>query len=178
MRYRILLILISAFLFAVPVSTQQMWSPPPEERGVFAVTERGLLKLRTYAEPGHGWPWLTFAQGGFEDVPEVAEVRSFITNMLGWSPRSVVIGSDQAFQQPYPELRFLVLVEMSLSVLAKEVRAVDLKQPRLSQLFRQVGSDERGTDAYVFLVAAEQHGAAARWYPVRITLAGNSRDAH
>jgi hypothetical protein len=134
---------------------------------LFTSTEQ--IPLKTYAELMNTGV-LRITSGSAKDIPTVADVRHFRCGLTGWSPKGVLVASEELFTSDRAERRLLPIVTRPVAVSTVLARSVDLENPeKIAELRRAVGVPEGGDKSYFFLILSS--GGLTRYYPFRIATA-------
>jgi hypothetical protein len=124
------------------------------------------IPLTTYAEILRSGV-MRIASGSERDIPTVSEVRFFRCGLTGWSPKGVLVSSDELFRSEYAERRLLPIFTRPIAVSTVMARAADLESPeRIAELRKAVKVPEGGDKSYFFLILFS--GDMTRYYPFRI----------
>lgn len=157
----VLAAIVAVTLLAAPMVAQQ--AAP-----VILHTSTEQIPLKTYAEMMRAG-FLQLAHGSAKDIPTVSDVSYFRCSLTGWSPRGVLVASEEFFKSEYAERRLIPVVIRPLAVSTFAVRAVDLEKPeRVAELRRAVRVPEGGDRSYFFLILSS--GDITRYYPFRIAM--------
>jgi hypothetical protein len=129
-------------------------------------TAKEQIPLTAYAEMMRaGFLQLTF--GSPREIPTVTDVRYFRCGLTGWSPKGVLVASEELFKSEYAERRLIPLFIRPVGVSTVAARAADLEKPeRIAELRRAVKVPEGGDKSYFFLILST--GDLTRYYPFRI----------
>jgi len=134
---------------------------------LFTSTEQ--IPLKTYAELMNTGV-LRITSGSAKDIPTVADVMHFRCGLTGWSPKGVLVASEELFTSDRAERRLLPIVIRPVAVSTVLARSVDLENPeKIAELRRAVGVPEGGDKSYFFLILSS--GGLTRYYPFRIATA-------
>ena len=134
---------------------------------LFTSTEQ--IPLKTYAELMNTGV-LRITSGSAKDIPTVADVMHFRCGLTGWSPKGVLVASEELFTSDRAERRLLPIVIRPVAVSTVLARSVDLENPeKIAELRRAVGVPECGDKSYFFLILSS--GGLTRFYPFRIATA-------
>ena len=134
---------------------------------LFTSTEQ--IPLKTYAELMNTGV-LRITSGSAKDIPTVADVMHFRCGLTGWSPKGVLVASEELFTSDRAERRLLPIVIRPVAVSTVLARSVDLENPeKIAELRRAVGVPEGGDKSYFFLILSS--GGLTRFYPFRIATA-------
>ncbi len=151
--------IVAVTLVAAPARSQQ--AAP-----VILHTSTEQIPLKTYAEMMRAG-FLQIASGSAKDIPTVSDVSFFRCSLTGWSPRGVLVASEELFKSEYAERRLIPIVIRPLAVSTVAARAADLENPeRIAELRRAVKVPEGGDRSYFFLILSS--GDITRYYPFRI----------
>jgi hypothetical protein len=131
---------------------------------LFTSTEQ--IPLKTYAEMMRAGI-LQITSGSARDIPTVTDVSYFRCGLTGWSPKGVLVTSEELFKSEYAERRLIPIVTRQVGVSTFAARAADLEKPeRIAELRRAVKVPEGGDNSYFFLILST--GDMTRYYPFRI----------
>ena len=129
-------------------------------------TSTEQIPLKTYAEIMRSGV-MRIVSGSERDIPTVADVRFFKCSLTGWSPKGVLVSSDELFRSEYAERRLLPIFTRPMAVSTVAARAADLEDPeRIAELRKAVKVPEGGDKSYFFLILFS--GDMTRYYPFRI----------
>lgn len=131
-------------------------------------TSTEQIPLKAYAEMMRVGT-LRLASGSSRDIPTVTDVSYFRCSLTGWSPKGVLVSSEELFTSEYAERRLLPVSIRPLAVSTVAARAADLEKPeRLTALGTAVKAPEGGDQLYFFLILSS--GDLTRYYPFRIAI--------
>lgn len=148
-------------MLAVPLVSQQ--AAP-----VILHTSTEQIPLKTYAEMMRAG-FLQLAHGSAKDIPTVADIAFIRCSLTGWSPRGVLVASEELFKSEYAERRLVPIVIRPTGVSSVAARVPDLEKPeRIAQLRKAVKVPEGGDRSYFFLILSS--GDITRYYPFRIAV--------
>jgi hypothetical protein len=129
-------------------------------------TSTEQIPLKAYAEMMRAG-FLRLAFGSAKDIPTVTDVSYVRCSLTGWSPRGVLVASEEFFKSEYAERRLVPIVIRPTGVSSVAARVPDLERPdRIAQLRKAVGVPEGGDRSYFFLILSS--GDITRYYPFRI----------
>ena len=162
----------------IALATVTMLAPPPAlsavEAGALAqqaapivlYTSTQQIPLKTYAELMNTGI-LRITSGSAKDIPTVADVSHFRCGLTGWSPKGVLVASEELFTSDRAERRLLPIVTRPVAVSTVLARSADLESPaKIAELRKAVGVPEGGDKSYFFLILSS--GGMTRYYPFRI----------
>ena len=150
-------------VLAAPLAAQQ--AAP-----VVLHTSTEQIPLKTYAEMMRTGV-LRIVSGSPRDIPTVGDVSYFNCGLTGWSPKGVLVASEELFVSDRAERRLLPIFTRPTGVSSVAVRVADLEKPeRIAELRRQVKIPEGGEKSYFFLILSSGGGVGdlTRYYPFRI----------
>jgi len=131
---------------------------------LFSSTEQ--IPLTTYAEMMRAG-FLRIVSGSARDIPTVTDLSFIRCSLTGWSPRGVLVASEEFFKSEYAERRLIPVVIRPIAVSTVAARVPDLENPeRIAELRRAVRVPEGGDRSYFFLILSS--GDITRYYPFRI----------
>ncbi len=152
--------IIAVMLIAVPAVLAQQASP------IVLHTSTEQIPLTAYAEMMRSGI-LQLTSGSQKDIPTVADVAYFRCGLTGWSPKGVLVASEELFKSEFAERRLLPIFSRPIAVSTVAARAADLEKPeRIAELRRAVKVPEGGDRSYFFLILSS--GDMTRYYPFRI----------
>ncbi|HYE87385.1 MAG TPA: hypothetical protein VEA16_13580 [Vicinamibacterales bacterium] len=129
-------------------------------------TSTEQIPLKAYAEMMRAGI-LQLVSGSQRDIPTVSDVSFFRCSLTGWSPKGVLVASEELFKSEYAERRLLPVFIRPLAVSTVAARAADLESPeRIAELRKAVKVPEGGDRSYFFLILSS--GDITRYYPFRI----------
>lgn len=129
-------------------------------------TKTEQIPLKTYAEMMRAG-FLQISSGSAKDIPTVSDVSYFRCSLTGWSPKGVLVASEELFKSEYAERRLIPVFIRPLAVSTVAARAADLENPeRIAELRKAVKVPEGGDRSYFFLILSS--GDITRYYPFRI----------
>jgi hypothetical protein len=151
--------IVAVTMLAAPLLSQQ--AAP-----VILHTSTEQIPLKTYAEMMRAG-FLQLAFGSAKDIPTVTDVSYIRCSLTGWSPRGVLVASEEFFKTEYAERRLIPIVIRPTGVSSVAARVPDLERPeRIEQLRKAVKIPEGGDRSYFFLILSS--GDITRYYPFRI----------
>ena len=156
--------LVAIATLAAPVVTAQQVAP------VVLYTSTEQIPLKTYAEMMRTGV-LRIVSGAQRDIPTVADVSYFRCGLTGWTPKGVLVASEELFLSDRAERRLLSISIRPVGVSTVAVRVADLETAdRIAELRRQVKIPEGGDKSYFFLILSSGGGIGdlTRYYPFRI----------
>jgi hypothetical protein len=131
---------------------------------LYTATEQ--IPLKAYAEMMRAGI-LQIVSGSEKDIPTVTDVSYFRCGLTGWSPKGVLVASEELFKSEFAERRLLPIFVRPIAVSTVAARAADLEKPeRIAELRRAVRVPEGGDKSYFFLILSS--GDMTRYYPFRI----------
>ncbi len=155
----------TVFLAALIASAPAAQQAPP----IVLYTSTEQIPLKTYAELMNTGI-LRITSGSAMDIPTVTDVRHFRCGLTGWSPKGVLVASEELFVSDRAERRLLPIVTRPVAVSTVMARSADLEDPaKIAALRRAVGVPEGGDKSYFFLILSS--GGMTRFYPFRIATA-------
>jgi hypothetical protein len=129
-------------------------------------TSKEQVPLTAYAEFMRAGI-LQLVSGSPKDIPTVSDVSYFRCGLTGWSPKGVLVASEELFKSEYAERRLLPIFIRPIAVSTVAARAADLEKPeRIAELRKAVKVPEGGDKSYFFLILSS--GDMTRYYPFRI----------
>ena len=147
-------------LIAAPSSLAQQQSP------IVLFTSKEQVPLKAYAEMMRAGI-LQIVSGSAKDIPTVTDVDYFRCGLTGWSPKGVLVASEELFKSEYAERRLIPIFIRPVAVSTVAARAADLEKPeRIAELRRAVRVPEGGDKSYFCLILSS--GDMTRYYPFRI----------
>lgn len=147
-------------VIGVPAVLAQQASP------IVLHTSKEQIPLTAYAEMMRSGI-LQLSSGSPKDIPTVTDVAYFRCGLTGWSPKGVLVASDELFKSEFAERRLLPIFSRPIAVSTVAARAADLEKPeRIAELRRAVKVPEGGDRSYFFLILSS--GDMTRYYPFRI----------
>lgn len=147
-------------VITAPVALARQGAP------IVLFTSKEQIPLKAYAEFMRSGI-LQLVSGSPKDIPTVSDVSYFRCGLTGWSPKGVLVASEELFRSEYAERRLLPLVLKPVAVSTVAARAVDLEKPeRIAELRKAVKVPEGGDKSYFFLILSS--GDMTRYYPFRI----------
>lgn len=151
--------IVAIVILAAPVLAQQ--AAP-----VVLHTSKEQIPLTAYAEFMRIGT-LRLTHGSVRDIPTVTDVDYFRCGLTGWSPKGVLVSSEELFTSEYAERRLIPIFVRPVGVSTVAARAADLEKPeRVAELRRAVKVPEGGEQSYFFLILSS--GDMTRYYPFRI----------
>ena len=152
--------LAAVVLIGAPLSLAQQQSP------IVLFTSKEQVPLKAYAEMMRAGI-LQITSGSAKDIPTVTDVSYFRCALTGWSPKGVLVASEELFKSEYAERRLIPIFIKPVAVSTVAARAADLEKPeRIAELRRAVKVPEGGDQSYFFLILSS--GDMTRYYPFRI----------
>lgn len=163
-RNRRLAISGAAAIVAVTILAAPVWARQAAPIVLFTAKEQ--IPLTAYAEfMRAGILQLTY--GAPRDIPTVTDVSYFRCGLTGWSPKGVLVSSEELFKSERAERRLIPIFTRPIAVSTVAARAADLEKPeRIAELRRAVKVPEGGDQSYFFLILSS--GDMTRYYPFRI----------
>ena len=147
-------------MIAMPALLAQPASP------IVLHTLKEQIPLTAYAEMMRSGI-LQLSSGSPKDIPTVTDVAYFRCGLTGWSPKGVLVASEELFKSEFAERRLLPIFSRPIAVSTVAARAADLESPeRIAELRRAVKVPEGGDKSYFFLILSS--GDMTRYYPFRI----------
>lgn len=129
-------------------------------------TSTEQIPLKAYAEIMRTGV-MRLVSGSERDIPTVSDVQYFRCSLTGWSPKGVLVASEELFHSEYAERRLLPIFTRPMAVSTVAARAADLESPeRIAELRKAVKVPEGGDKSYFFLILFS--GDMTRYYPFRI----------
>lgn len=161
-RFRTIAIVAFALALQVLASSEVEGQQAP----IVLFTAKEQIPLTAYAEMMRaGFLQLTF--GSVREIPTVSDILYFRCGLTGWSPKGVLVSSEEFFKSEYAERRLIPLFVRPVGVSTVAARAADLEKPeRIAELRRAVKVPEGGDKSYFFLILST--GDMTRYYPFRI----------
>ena len=157
-----ILALAAVVLIGAPLSLAQQQSP------IVLFTAKEQVPLNAYAEMMRAGI-LQLTSGSAKDIPTVTDVSYFRCALTGWSPKGVLVASEELFKSEYAERRLIPIFIKPVAVSAVAARAADLEKPeRIAELRKAVKVPEGGDKSYFFLILSS--GDMTRYYPFRIAV--------
>lgn len=154
--------LAAVVLIGAPLSLAQQQSP------IVLFTAKEQVPLNAYAEMMRAGI-LQLTSGSAKDIPTVTDVSYFRCALTGWSPKGVLVASEELFKSEYAERRLIPIFIKPVAVSAVAARAADLEKPeRIAELRKAVKVPEGGDKSYFFLILSS--GDMTRYYPFRIAV--------
>ena len=154
--------LAAVILIGAPLSLAQQQSP------IVLFTAKEQVPLNAYAEMMRAGI-LQLTSGSAKDIPTVTDVSYFRCALTGWSPKGVLVASEELFKSEYAERRLIPIFIKPVAVSAVAARAADLEKPeRIAELRKAVKVPEGGDKSYFFLILSS--GDMTRYYPFRIAV--------
>lgn len=154
--------LAAVVLIGAPASLAQQQSP------IVLFTAKEQVPLNAYAEMMRAGI-LQLTSGSAKDIPTVTDVSYFRCALTGWSPKGVLVASEELFKSEYAERRLIPIFIKPVAVSTVAARAADLEKPeRIAELRRAVKVPEGGDKSYFFLILSS--GDMTRYYPFRIAV--------
>jgi len=154
--------LAAVVLIGAPSSLAQQQSP------IVLFTAKEQVPLKAYAEMMRAGI-LQITSGSAKDIPTVTDVSYFRCALTGWSPKGVLVASEELFKSEYAERRLIPIFIKPVAVSTVAARAADLEKPeRIAELRKAVKVPEGGDKSYFFLILSS--GDMTRYYPFRISL--------
>ena len=124
------------------------------------------VPLKAYAEMMRSGV-LRLTSGSERDIPTVKDVSYIRCGLTGWSPKGVLVASEELFVSDRAERRLLPIFTRPVAVSTVAARVADLESPeRIAELRRAVKVPEGGDKSYFFLILSS--GDMTRYYPFRI----------
>ena len=149
-------------LIAAATALAQQQSP------IVLVTAKEQVPLKAYAEMMRAGI-LQITSGSAKDIPTVTDVSYFRCALTGWSPKGVLVASEELFTSEYAERRLIPIFIKPVAVSTVAARAADLEKPeRIAELRKAVRVPEGGDKSYFFLILSS--GDMTRYYPFRIAV--------
>ena len=154
--------LAAVVLIGAPLSLVQQQSP------IVLFTAKEQVPLKAYAEMMRAGI-LQITSGSAKDIPTVTDVSYFRCALTGWSPKGVLVASEELFKSEYAERRLIPIFIKPVAVSTVAARAADLEKPeRIAELRKAVKVPEGGDKSYFFLILSS--GDMTRYYPFRIAV--------
>ena len=154
--------LAAVVLIGAPSSLAQQQSP------IVLFTAKEQVPLKAYAEMMRAGI-LQITSGSAKDIPTVTDVSYFRCALTGWSPKGVLVASEELFKSEYAERRLIPIFIKPVAVSTVAARAADLEKPeRIAELRKAVRVPEGGDKSYFFLILSS--GDMTRYYPFRIAV--------
>jgi hypothetical protein len=154
--------LAAVVLIGAPSSLAQQQSP------IVLFTAKEQVPLKAYAEMMRAGI-LQITSGSAKDIPTVTDVSYFRCALTGWSPKGVLVASEELFKSEYAERRLIPIFIKPVAVSTVAARAADLEKPeRIAELRKAVKVPEGGDKSYFFLILSS--GDMTRYYPFRIAV--------
>ena len=154
--------LAAVVLIGAPSSLAQQQSP------IVLFTAKEQVPLKAYAEMMRAGI-LQITSGSAKDIPTVTDVSYFRCALTGWSPKGVLVASEELFESEYAERRLIPIFIKPVAVSTVAARAADLEKPeRIAELRKAVKVPEGGDKSYFFLILSS--GDMTRYYPFRIAV--------
>jgi hypothetical protein len=154
--------LAAVVLIGAPSSLAQQQSP------IVLFTAKEQVPLKAYAEMMRAGI-LQITSGSAKDIPTVTDVSYFRCALTGWSPKGVLVASEELFTSEYAERRLIPIFIKPVAVSTVAARAADLEKPeRIAELRKAVKVPEGGDKSYFFLILSS--GDMTRYYPFRIAV--------
>jgi hypothetical protein len=154
--------LAAVVLIGAPSSLAQQQSP------IVLFTAKEQVPLKAYAEMMRAGI-LQITSGSAKDIPTVTDVSYFRCALTGWSPKGVLVASEELFTSEYAERRLIPIFIKPVAVSTVAARAADLEKPeRIAELRKAVKVPEGGDKSYFFLILSS--GDMTRYYPFRIVI--------
>lgn len=154
--------LAAIVLIGAPSSLAQQQSP------IVLFTAKEQVPLKAYAEMMRAGI-LQITSGSAKDIPTVTDVSYFRCALTGWSPKGVLVASEELFKSEYAERRLIPIFIKPVAVSTVAARAADLEKPeRIAELRKAVRVPEGGDKSYFFLILSS--GDMTRYYPFRIAV--------
>jgi hypothetical protein len=154
--------LAAVVLIGAPSSLAQQQSP------IVLITAKEQVPLKAYAEMMRAGI-LQITSGSAKDIPTVTDVSYFRCALTGWSPKGVLVASEELFKSEYAERRLIPIFIKPVAVSTVAARAADLEKPeRIAELRKAVKVPEGGDKSYFFLILSS--GDMTRYYPFRIAV--------
>ena len=154
--------LAAVVLIGAPSSLAQQQSP------IVLFTAKEQVPLKAYAEMMRAGI-LQLTSGSAKDIPTVTDVSYFRCALTGWSPKGVLVASEELFKSEYAERRLIPIFIKPVAVSTVAARAADLEKPeRIAELRKAVRVPEGGDNSYFFLILSS--GDMTRYYPFRIAV--------
>ena len=154
--------LAAVVLIGAPLSLAQQQSP------IVLFTSKEQVPLKAYAEMMRAGI-LQITSGSAKDIPTVTDVSYFRCALTGWSPKGVLVASEELFKSEYAERRLIPIFIKPVAVSTVAARAADLEKPeRIAELRKAVKVPEGGDNSYFFLILSS--GDMTRYYPFRIAV--------
>ena len=139
-----------------------------QQAPIVLFTSKEQIPLKAYAEFMRSGV-LRLVSGSSRDIPTVSDFSHFRCGLTGWSPKGVMVASEELFESETAERRLLPIFVKPVAVSTVAVRAADLEKPeRIAELLRAVKVPEGGERSYFFLILSS--GDMTRYYPFRIAL--------
>ena len=154
--------LAAVLLIGAPSPLAQQQSP------IVLFTAKEQVPLKAYAEMMRAGI-LQITSGSAKDIPTVTDVSYFRCALTGWSPKGVLVASEELFKSEYAERRLIPIFIKPVAVSTVAARAADLEKPeRIAELRKAVKVPEGGDNSYFFLILSS--GDMTRYYPFRIAV--------
>ena len=152
--------IVAVVLVATPAALARQTAP------IVLFTSKEQIPLKAYAEFMRSGV-LQLVSGSPRDIPTVSDVSYFRCGLTGWSPKGVLVASEELFRSETAERRLLPVFLKPVAVSTVAARAADLESPeRIAELRRAVKVPEGGDKSYFFLILSS--GDMTRYYPFRI----------
>ena len=157
----------SALLIAIAlIATARIDGRAQQAAPIVLHTATEQIPLKTYAEIMRTGV-MRIVSGSERDIPTVSDIRFFRCSLTGWSPKGVLVSSDELFRSEFAERRLLPIFTRPMAVSTVAARAADLEKPeRIAELRKAVKVSEGGDNSYFFLILFS--GDMTRYYPFRI----------
>ena len=147
-------------VIAAPLAGAQQASP------IVLHTSTEQIPLTAYAEFMRSGT-LQLTSGSPRDIPTVSDFRYIRCGLTGWSPKGVLVASEELFTSEHAERRLLPIFTRPIAVSTVAARVADLEKPeRIAELRKAVKAPEGGDKSYFFLILSS--GDMTRYYPFRI----------
>jgi hypothetical protein len=146
--------------------------------GIFAITSAGAVELTVYGERdiqvGDLVRKTFYPPGAFDKIPAGDDLRSFVVNMPGWTPRDLyMIVGRKNLQTPFEKNRRLtgrLLPRGPVFEVVSDGFDLASLQKDYVRLLPKKATDEQ-SEAFVVVEVGSSDGLNRRCYPVRLRLA-------
>lgn len=157
----------SALLIAIAVvAIARVDGHAQQQAPIVIHTATEQIPLKTYAEIMRTGV-MRIVSGTERDIPTISDFRYFRCSLTGWTPKGVLVSSDELFRSEFAERRLLPIFTRPMAVSTVAARAADLEKPeRIAELRKAVKVPEGGDNSYFFLILFS--GDMTRYYPFRI----------